>query len=118
MLETESYQSVRLLPRKDIYVYGTCPKMDVRVLCHCEKCGKVIMPQAFFDNHQKVKHGPEQAILSSVSTSSSKKKNSHSKSKKKSTHIPPPPPLFPVGVLTLINIVKYSFILSAYHRSL
>lgn len=95
VIETEANHPVRLLNRKDIYVYGTCPKMDIRVLCHCEKCGKVLMPQAFFENHQKVKHGPEQQLSSITSQMVSKKKNSHSKNKKK-TLLPPPPCLFPV----------------------
>lgn len=113
IVETETYQSVRLLPRKDITLYGTCPKMDIRVLCHCEKCGKVMMPQAFFDNHQKVKHGPEQPIPATPTLSSSKKKNSHSKSKKKSAHLPPPPPLFPVGkeVVLSFELIKTTFLL-------
>lgn len=107
MVETETNPTERLLPRKEIYVYGTCPKMDVKVLCHCEKCGKVIMPQAFFENHQKVKHGPEQPIVTTTQTTASKKKNSQSKNKKKSTHLPPPPSLFPVITLVKRNFMKF-----------
>lgn len=109
VIETEANPPVRLLPRRDIYVYGTCPKMDVRVLCHCEKCGKVLMPQAFFENHQKVKHGLEQQLTSITSQSASKKKNSHSKNKKKTTHLPPPPSLFPVINDILLNQLVYIF---------
>lgn len=74
--------------------------MDVRVLCHCEKCGKVIIPQAFFENHQKVKHGPEQSAITTSTATALKKKNSHSKNKKKHSIAAPPPPLFPVSPIT------------------
>ncbi|XP_022901226.1 ataxin-7-like protein 1 [Onthophagus taurus] len=90
--------SVSLLPRKDILLYGTCPKNDVRVLCRCERCNKLLMPVAYV-KHMNEKHGPDQHPQSlpvvQPGTSLLKKKYSHSKNKKKINPPPvPPPPLF------------------------
>lgn len=101
--EKNMCSSVSLLPRKDILLFGSYPKMDVRVICQCEKCSKVMMPSAFV-THSREKHGPDQVhselIIPPGTSLLKKNKYSHSKNKKKTILPPPvpPPPLFPVSV--------------------
>ncbi|KAK9758721.1 SCA7, zinc-binding domain [Popillia japonica] len=98
--EKNMCSSVSLLPRKDILLFGSYPKMDVRVICQCEKCSKVMMPSAFV-THSREKHGPDQVhselIIPPGTSLLKKNKYSHSKNKKKTILPPPvpPPPLFP-----------------------
>lgn len=101
----ENQGNVTRLPRTDIELYGTYPKMEPRVYVVCNCCSKVIRPcdaaahlnQCFYSKDKAEETQPE----TPSSSNAVKKKSSQTKSKKKSI-LPknvPPPPLFPVSLL-------------------
>ncbi|XP_057668313.1 ataxin-7-like protein 1 isoform X2 [Diorhabda carinulata] len=93
--------SVPLLPRRDVLLYGTIPKMEQRVYTKCKECRLVFNPRHILS------HKSCPAKSHSTSHSLKKKVKSKGNGTKKSYSNLPPPPLFkksPSPSLTTVTL--------------
>ncbi|KAG5870316.1 hypothetical protein JTB14_038400 [Gonioctena quinquepunctata] len=86
--EHKTVPSVQLLPRQDVFLYGTIPKMEQRVYTKCKECRIIFNPRDILSH----KSCPGKSHSSSHSLK--KKVKSKGSSSKKSHSNLPPPPLF------------------------
>ncbi|XP_018565773.1 protein let-653 isoform X2 [Anoplophora glabripennis] len=93
--------SVQLLPRQDVILYGTIPKMEQRIYSKCKECRLVFNPRDILSH----KTCSGKAHLSSTPQNLKKKVKSKGSSSKKSHSSLPPPPLFkkPPSPLTSVS---------------
>ncbi|KAJ8939968.1 hypothetical protein NQ318_006149 [Aromia moschata] len=86
----KSDPSVQLLPRQDVMLYGTIPKMEQRIYSKCKECRLIFNPRDILSH----KTCSGKSHLSTNSQSLKKKVKSKGSSSKKTHSSLPPPPLF------------------------